>query len=502
MNKLPLILLLGSFLLLSACSKDDNESLEPGLLGNPTNFSYAQNGPGYTGYMGTAGESYNEIEENPFILTTDEAISTFSIDADGGSYSNTRRFIENGSLPPIDAIRTEEFVNFFPFDYLQPAANIPIGLNGEISDCPWENGHKLVRIGIQGKDIPRDQQAAANFVLLIDVSGSMNNEDKLGLLQTAFNLFVDEMRATDRLAIVTYAGADQVLLPSTPGTDKDAIKAAINKLTAGGGTNGAGGIFTAYEIAEQNFITGGNNRIILGTDGDFNIGPSSQDELIDLIEEKRESGVFLSVLGVGTGNLNEGMMEQLANNGNGNFEYIDSELQAQKVMVDEFSKFYTIAKDVKVQIEFNPQVVEQYRLIGYENRVLDNEDFEDDTKDAGEIGGNQSITALYELIPVPNINYKDYNTFTVDFRYKDPDANSSQALQLEVVDYEVPFAQASENQRFAAVAAGFALILRDSPYKGNLSYRKILNWLDDAQTYDPNAYRQELEELIKKAKAL
>ncbi|MEM6345267.1 MAG: VWA domain-containing protein [Bacteroidota bacterium] len=501
MNKPTFYLCLGAILLITACSnKDDSPTLNQS--NSPGFYSFDSNGAGYNGFAGTGGERYNEIAENPFIVAANEPISTFSIDADGGSYANARRFIEGGSLPPVDAIRTEEFINFFPFDYQQPTGNVPIGLNGEISDCPWENGHKLVRIGIQGKDVPRAQQAPANFVLLVDVSGSMNHENKLGLLKKAFNFFVDEMRPDDRLAIVTYAGADEVVLSSTPGTDKTTIKDAINKLSSGGGTNGAQGIITAYEIAEKNFIEGGNNRIILGTDGDFNIGPSSQDELVDMIEEKRETGVFLSVLGVGIGNLNEGMMEQLANNGNGNFEYIDSEEQAQKVMVDEFAKFYTVAKDVKIQVEFNPQVVEQYRLIGYENRILDNEDFEDDTKDAGEIGGNQSITALYELIPVPNVNYKNFNTFTVDFRYKDPDASSSQALKLEVIDYEIPFDQASENQRFAALAAGFALILRDSPYKGNLSYNKVLNWLDDAQAFDPNGYREELEKLIKEAKSL
>ncbi|MEM6345268.1 MAG: VWA domain-containing protein [Bacteroidota bacterium] len=450
--------------------------------------------------LSVEGENYNEIVENPFIVAADEPISTFSIDADGASYSNTRRFIEQyHELPPLGAIRTEEFINYFPFDYPQPTGNAPIGLNGEVSDCPWEVGHKLVRIGIQGKDIPRAQQPPSNFVLLIDVSGSMKSADKLELLQTAFNLFVDEMRDDDRLAIVTYAGSQKVVLESTPGTKKSKIKKGIKKLSSGGGTNGAQGIITAYEIAEQNFIQGGNNRIILGSDGDFNIGISDQNELIELIEEKRESGVFLSVLGVGTGNLNEGMMEQLANNGNGNFEYIDSEKQAQKIMVDEFSKFYTVAKDVKVQVEFNPQVVEQYRLIGYENRLLENDEFEDDSKDAGEIGANQSITALYELIPVPNVNYKDYNTFTIDFRYKEPDADVSQALQLEVVDQEITFEQASENQRFAATIAGFSLILRDSDYKGSLSYSNILDWLENASTYDPYNYREELKQLIDKA---
>lgn len=484
MKKLPIFLLIGATLSLASCYKMSsfNTSLEDG---------------------GVQGEKYNEIVENPFVRVTDEPISTFSIDADGASYANARRFLEkNAMLPPADAVRTEEFLNYFPFDYPQPTANAPISLNGEVSDCPWEPGHKLVRIGIQGKDLPREQQPPSNFVLLIDVSGSMKSDDKLELLKEAFNLFVEEMRDDDRLAIVTYAGSDKVVLQSTPGSDKSKILRGIKKLSSGGGTNGAQGIITAYEIADQNFIQGGNNRIILGSDGDFNIGISSQEELIDLIEEKRETGVFLTVLGVGTGNLNEGMMEQLANNGNGNFEYLDSEAQARKAMVDEFSKFFTVAKDVKVQVEFNPQVVEQYRLIGYENRLLENDEFEDDSKDAGEIGANQSITALYELIPVPNVNYKDYNTFTVDFRYKEPDADVSQALQLEVTDFETPFDQASENQRFAATAAGFALILRESDFKGTLTYDGILGWLDNASSFDPFGYRQDLKGLIQTAKSL
>lgn len=451
---------------------------------------------------GSPGEKYNDIAENPFVATADAPVSTFSVDADGGAYANSRRFLESGTLPPAGAIRTEEFVNYFPFDYTQPAGSVPIGLNGEVSDCPWEPGHKLMRIGLQGRNLPRSAQPSSNFVLLIDVSGSMSTKAKLPLLQTAFNLFVDEMREDDRLAIVTYAGEDKVALASTPGTDKKAIRKAINKLNSGGGTNGAAGIVTAYEIAEQHFIPGGNNRIIVGTDGDFNIGLSSQEELIALIEEKRETGVFLSVFGVGTGNLNEGMMEQLANNGNGNFEYLDSEAEARKVMVEEFSKFYTVAKDVKVQVAFNPAVVAQYRLIGYENRLLENQEFEDDSADAGEIGAGQSITALYEVIPVPNVNYKQYTSFTIDFRYKEPAANVSQALSLEVVDDETAFAEASESQRFAAAAAGFALILRNSEYKGNLTYDHVLDWANNARSFDPFGYRQGMIDLVNRAKGL
>ncbi|MFK7923155.1 MAG: von Willebrand factor type A domain-containing protein, partial [Bacteroidia bacterium] len=336
MKKLPILLLIGTALSFSSCYQKSYSNLSP------------EDG-------GVQGENYNEITENPFVVVTDEPISTFSVDADGASYANARRIMENNDrLPDGDAVRTEEFLNYFPFDYPQPAANAPISLNGEVSDCPWEPGHKLVRIGIQGKDLPREQQPASNFVLLIDVSGSMKTEDKLDLLKEAFNLFVEEMGDDDRIAIVTYAGSDKIVLESTPGTDKNKILRGIKKLSSGGGTNGAQGIITAYEIAEENFIEGGNNRIILGSDGDFNIGISSQEELVELIEEKRETGVFLTVLGVGSGNLNEGTMEQLANNGNGNFEYLDKAAQARKVMVDEFSKFYTVAKDVKIQVEFNP----------------------------------------------------------------------------------------------------------------------------------------------------
>lgn len=475
-----------------------------GLLATLTacHLEQSLSSPHFDAIDGEGGENYNEIVENPFVATVDEPTSTFSVDADGGAYANSRRFIEDHVLPPSNAIRTEEFINYFPFDYPQPTGAVPIALNGEVSTCPWEPAHKLMRIGIQGRNLPRTQQPPSNFVLLIDVSGSMSSRDKLPLLQTAFEMFVEEMREEDRLAIVTYAGDDKVLLPSTPGTDKKAIEKALRKLDSGGGTNGADGIITAYKIAEENFISGGNNRVILGSDGDFNIGPSSQEELIALIEEKRESGVFLSVLGVGTGNLNEGTMEQLANNGNGNFEYLDNEEEAIKVMVEEFHKFYTVAKDVKVQVSFNPAVVEQYRLIGYENRVLENQEFEDDSTDAGEIGAGQSITALYEVIPVPNVNYKGETSFTIDFRYKEPAASVSQALSLEIVDEETSFQQASESQRFSAAAAGFAMVLRDSPYKGNLSYDKVIDWADNARSFDPFDYRKAMVDLVELARDL
>lgn len=448
-----------------------------------------------------AGEGYNEIEENPWVNTADEPVSTFSIDADGASYSNVRRFLESNIFPPKDAVRTEEIVNFFQYDYAEPNNGHPIALNGEIAECPWSSGHKLLRIGIQGMTIPREELPPANFVFLIDVSGSMGADNKLPLLKEAFTIFADYMRPEDRIAIVTYAGEAGVLLNSTPGNETATIKSAIAQLGAGGSTNGAGGIVKAYEIAQANFIQGGNNRVIVGTDGDFNVGVSDQDGLISLIEEKRESGVFLSVLGVGTGNYQDGKMEQLANNGNGTYEYIDDLDQAKKVFVDEFGKFYTVAKDVKIQVKFDPAKVLQYRLIGYENRLLNEEDFEDDTKDAGEIGAGQAITALYELVSVPAPLFLS-SSVTVDFRYKKPDSDVSLPLALDLFDNSTPFHQAGENTRFAAAAAGYGLMLRNSEYKGNLTWDNLLNWVGSAQNYDPNGYRSEFLQWIQKAKDL
>jgi Ca-activated chloride channel family protein len=464
------------------------------------NGSFSNNNGGYPPDM--TGENYNEIIENPFISVAEEPVSTFSIDADGGSYANSRRMIQNGSLPVADAIRTEEFINYFPLDYQETQDGHPISLNGEITTCPWTEGHKLIRIGMKGNHIEYDYLPTSNIVFLIDVSGSMSATNKLGLLKSSFKKYVDIMRPQDRVAIVTYAGQAGVLLNSTPGTDKAVIKNKIDALGAGGSTAGAQGILTAYEIAEDNFIEGGNNRIIIGTDGDFNVGISDQDELISLIEEKRESGVFLTTIGVGTGNLNEGMLEQLANNGNGNFEYIDSEEQGEKVFVHEFGKFYTVAKDVKVQVEFNPLLVKAYRLIGYENRVLENEEFEDDTKDAGEIGVDQNITALYEIIPNFEVDPLLNPAFHIDFRYKFPDEDQSQELQLFITDEGKTFDQASESMRFTSAAASFGLLLRDSAYKGDTDYQKIISWVNSAKSYDPHQYREKFLELIKQAQSL
>lgn len=464
--------------------------------GNFTNGYY--NLDGFSGSdMPQAGDQYAEIEENPFIEVADQPVSTFSIDADGASYSNVRRFImQDRVLPPSGAVRTEELINYFDLDYDFNSSEHPISLNGEVSECPWSEGHKLIRIGIKGQPIPEAQMPASNFVFLIDVSGSMGSEDKLATLKEGFKYLVDELTENDRIAIVTYAGSAGLLLNSTSGSEKQKIKGAINQLGAGGSTAGAQGIVTAYEIAQEHLIEGGNNRIILGTDGDFNVGISDRDELVSLIEKKRELGIFLTVLGVGRGNLNDAMHEQIANNGNGTYEYIDCIEQLKKVFIYEKSKFYTVAKDVKVQVEFSSVNVQAYRLIGYENRLLDEEDFEDDKKDAGEIGADQNITALYEIIPGSNPALRSVPTFTIDFRYKLPDQDNSKAMSLEIFDDSRSFANSTNHMQFVSAVASYSMTLRDSPYKGDSGYEKILAWLENIQIPDDHGFKQEFKSLV------
>ncbi|MFZ2900851.1 MAG: VWA domain-containing protein [Saprospiraceae bacterium] len=447
-------------------------------------------------YFEGGGDRFNDFEENQFVNVADQPVSTFSIDADGASYAYVRRMINTDNDVPKAAVRTEELINYFPLNYDQPSGGAPIAVNGEVADCPWAEGHKLIRIGLQGKTIPN--LPPSNIVLLIDVSGSMSSDDKLELLKEGFEILVDQFDAQDRIAIVTYAGSAGVVLESTPGDEKTKIKKAINKLGSGGSTAGAEGIITAYEIAQENFIPGGNNRIIIGTDGDFNVGPSSQEELVSLIEEKRELGIFLTVLGVGSGNLNDGMLEQIADNGNGTYEYIDNLEQAKKVFVYDFGKLYTVAKDVKVQVVFNPDIVSQYRLIGYENRLLTEEEFETDSTDAGEIGAGQNITALYEIIPT-NSGLDNVPTFTIDFKYKEPDSDVSIPLQLDIFDEGKSFSEASEHLRFTSSVAAFGMLLRQSAFSGNASYEKVIEWANGSKSYDPNGFREEFVELVGKA---
>lgn len=452
---------------------------------------------------GPYDEKYEDYGENPFIQTADEAVSTFSVDADGGSYTNMRRYLNLGQLPPTASVRIEEYLNFFTFNYAEPQAGENVALNSELAACPWNDNHHLLRLGIKGKTIPVNELPYSNYVFLIDVSGSMNSPEKLGVLKSGFKTLVDNLRDQDRMAIVTYAGSAQVLLKSTHGDEKQKIKNAIDKLGAGGSTAGAAGISTAYEIAVENYIPDGNNRIILGTDGDFNVGPSSTDELVKLIEEKRKSGIYLTVLGVGGGNLNDQMMEKIANNGNGNYEYIDNASQIEKVFTHELSKFYTVAKDAKLQLTFNPSMVKAYRLIGYENRALKNEDFEKDTVDAGEIGAGQTITALYELELMPQAPEKlaveKFAQF--DFRYKMPNVTESRLLSHEVSSYALqPIETASENIRFAASVAGFGMLIKESEYAGTLNIAMVKQLATSAVSFDPNGYRNEYLELLNKWK--
>ena len=439
-------------------------------------------------------EKYKDYEENPFVKVSEQPISTFSIDADGASYSNMRRFLYEGQTPPKASVRIEEYVNYFTFNYREPESNENVSLESEIATCPWNGEHYLLRLGLKGKTIPEAQLPNSNYVFLIDVSGSMASSNKLGILKAGFKTLTDNLRDNDRIAIVTYAGNAGVLLNSTSGDEKQKIKRAIDDLDAGGSTAGSAGIETAYEIAEKNFIPNGNNRVILGTDGDFNVGPSSTDELVDLIESKRDKGIYLTVLGVGEGNLNDYMMEQLADNGNGNFEYIDNAAQIEKVFTNELAKFYTVAKDAKIQITFDSALVASYRLIGYENRSLDNEYFENDSTDAGEIGSTQTITALYEIVLRSEDAKGKFAQF--DFRYKKPGESVSRLISLNISNSPVNMNTASENMKFAASITGFGLLMKQSEYKGTLSKQMVLDLGKSALGFDPFGYREEFINLV------
>jgi Ca-activated chloride channel family protein len=487
MKNLTKLSLLAVLLFVIGCYSDDELSYSP---------FYDMS----TDMTGVTGDNYNQIIENPFINVTDEPTSTFSIDADGAAYANVRRFLQqDNQLPPAAAVRTEELINYFDYNYAFNTSQHPIDLNGEVSQCPWNTNNKLIRIGIKGE--PMTQRPPSNFVFLVDVSGSMNSSDKLGLLQQGFSMLVDELGANDRVAIVTYSGDVDIALASTTCDNKSKIKRAINKLDADGSTAGGKAIEMAYDIAEQYFIQGGNNRIIVGTDGDFNVGITSQDDLVELIEEKRDLGVFLTILGVGRGNYNEGTLEQMANHGNGTFEYLDKIDQLTKVFIHDYGKFYTVAKDVKVQVQFDSTNVEAYRLIGYENRVLDNADFTNDSIDAGEIGAGQNITALYEIIPKQSIT-ETTPIFSIDFRYKAPDATVSIPLNLPIYNSNNTFTQASEAMIFAGSVTAFGMLLIDSQYKQQLTYDDILQWMNGNIIYDPHGYKTEFWDLVNTAKNL
>jgi Ca-activated chloride channel family protein len=470
----------------------------------------------------TNREGYNPIEENPFVRVSDSPLSTFSIDVDTASYSNVRRFINEGQLPPKDAVRLEEMINYFTYDYPQPTGKTPFSVSTEISEAPWNAAHRLVQIGLQGKGISTENLPASNLVFLIDVSGSMADPNKLPLLKSSLRLLVNELRAQDRASIVVYAGNAGLALPSTPGNQKNKILNVIDKLEAGGSTAGGAGIQLAYKIAKENLIKSGNNRVILATDGDFNVGLSSDAELVRLIEKEREQGIFLTVLGVGLGNLQDAKMEQLADKGNGNYAYIDSLLEAKKVLVKEMGgTLLTIAKDVKMQVEFNPAKVQAYRLVGYENRRLQNQDFNDDKKDAGELGAGHSVTALYEIIPagvksdvpLPKVDPLKYQQnqandngrnelMQVKLRYKEPNQSTSQLLAVPVVDRRQKLDNASTNLKFSAAVAAFGMVLRDSQYKGTANFDEVLKLSSQSQGTDLDGYRAEFIRLVQKSKTL
>ena len=468
-------------------------------------------------------EDYDPIIENPFVSVKQEPLSTFSIDVDEASYSNIRRYLENGSLPPAGSVRIEEMINYFDYDYSKPVGDDAFSLNTEIADCPWNPKHQLIHIGVKGKEIPVDNLPPSNMVFLVDVSGSMQDPNKLPLVKESLKLLTDQLREKDRVAIVVYAGSAGLVLQSTSGTDKTKIKDAIDELEAGGATAGGEGIQLAYKIARQNFIVGGNNRIILATDGDFNVGVSSDAELVRLIETERMSGVFLSVLGYGMGNYKDDKMQQLADKGNGNHSYIDNINEARKVLVSEFgSTLFTIAKDVKIQIEFNPSKVQAYRLIGYENRMLANEDFNDDTKDAGELGSGHTVTALYEVIPVgvkdeftrsvDALKYQsttrgmknDFSNevLTIKFRYKKPDGDISKLIVHSVLDEKTSVTNTSNNFRFSAAVAEFGMILRGSSFKQESSFQQVISLASSSKGNDVNGYRAEFIKLAEGASSM
>ncbi|POY37023.1 hypothetical protein C3K47_08165 [Solitalea longa] len=468
-------------------------------------------------------EDYSALKENGFKQVSKAPLSTFSTDVDRASYTNVRRFINMGQMPPIDAVRVEEMINYFDYDYAQPTGNEPVVIHTEVAVCPWNNLHKLARIGVQAKRLETKNLPASNIVFLIDVSGSMEDPNKLPLVKSAFKLLTDQLRANDKVAIVVYAGAAGVVLPSTKGDEKTTIKDALNQLEAGGSTAGGEGIELAYKIATQNFITNGNNRVIIATDGDFNVGASSDGELQRLIEEKRKRGVFLSVLGFGMGNYKDNKLELLADKGNGNYAYIDNFSEAKRVFVNEFGgTLFTLAKDVKLQVEFNPATVQSYRLVGYENRLLNDEDFNDDKVDAGEIGSGQTVTALYEIIPVgvkspflpasiDPLKYQNerssgpVNTnelMTVKLRYKEPVDSSSKLISVVANNANPSIETASASFRFAAAVAEFGMLLRNSVYKNQSNYEQVVALASTSLQNDPEGYKHEFVKLVKTAKAL
>jgi len=466
-------------------------------------------------------ESYDSIDENGFRPVNAAPLSTFSIDVDTASYSNVRRFLEQGHMPPPGAVRIEELINYFDYGYVRPDGDVPFGLDVEIADAPWNPEHRLARIGLKGRELAPGQRPPCNLVFLLDVSGSMRAANKLPLVQRSMKMLVNELNARDQVSIVVYAGAAGLVLPPTEAADRSAIHEAIDGLAAGGSTAGGAGIQLAYQEARKAFIEGGVNRIVLATDGDFNVGVSDRSSLIRLVETEAARGVALTTLGFGMGNYKDSMLEQLADHGNGNHAYIDSFSEARKVLVEESGgTLVTIAKDVKIQVEFNPAVVSAYRLIGYENRALNDEDFNDDTKDAGEIGAGHTVTALYEIVPrgvdleTPGVDPLKYRKapetpenasaemFTVKVRWKAPGGDTSKKIELAVNDDGKRLSAASDDLRFAAAVAGFGMLLRDSEHKQEFTFDDVIALAEDGLRGDRHGHRTGFVDLVSRAKRI
>lgn len=510
-----------------------DESIQPTLLGlepqpstdpeiDPFEFGIAEGqGPGQ------GGDRFEPIYENDFVEVRNAPLSTFSIDVDTASYSKTRQFLmESNQLPRPDAVRIEELLNYFSYDYESPTTADPFRANVEVASCPWKPKHRLVRIGLKGKEFPKEERPSTNLVFLLDVSGSMDQPNKLPLLKRSMKLLTDQLDENDRVAVIVYAGAAGKVLESTTADKKTEILGALDRLHAGGSTNGGAGIHLAYQTAMDNFVKGGVNRVILCTDGDFNVGTTGTDELVRIAEEHAKTGVFLSVFGFGMGNHNDSMLEQISNKGNGNYGFIDTDREAKKAFVEQLTgTLVTIAKDVKIQIEFNPREVVAYRLIGYENRILAAQDFNDDGKDAGEIGAGHTVTALYEVVPtgvdsdinpapVDDLKYQRKNEIvasedassgellTLKLRYKQPDGDTSKLLTFPVTDEQRSFGQSSQDYRFAASVASFGMLLRNSKYRGEANWDSVLELAVEGSRDSNDSYRSEFIEMVKRAKSI
>ncbi|WPQ64668.1 von Willebrand factor type A domain-containing protein [Chitinophaga sancti] len=513
------VLVTGNQSKISASLAPDNKQLsEVVVTGYGIRKDMRSMGCSYSTVNSEELETYAPIHDNRFLAVNLHPLSTFAADVDRAAYSNVRRFLNDGELPPADAVRVEEMINYFDYQYKPPTGNDPVAIYTDMTECPWEPTHQLVRIGLKAMEVSNEKLPPANLVFLIDVSGSMSAENKLPLVIKSLKVLTRQLRPIDHVAIVVYAGAAGVVLPSTPGSEKMAIMDALDKLEAGGSTAGGAGIQLAYNTAAANYLEDGNNRVIIATDGDFNVGVSSESDLEKLVSAKKEKGIFLSVLGFGMGNLKDNKLEILADKGNGNYAYIDTYEEARRTLVTEFGgTLFTIAKDVKLQVEFNPHFIESYRLIGYENRMLAAEDFKDDKKDAGEMGAGHTVTALYEVVPSkdddatyplkyyqmnPSNAYYNEEALTVNVRYKKPKSNSSKVFTQTMRWNSQKVTRIPDDFKMATAVAAFGMLLRNSEFKGKATYEQVLTLAESAKGADKEGYRAEFIQLVKKAQLL